>query len=167
MANYKEGAVTGTNWTRSCRVVIDNTFGQIPTILFSEENVFAFGDEYIHRAKTHPDETLVENFSDVGKTFDLVHPETDQVLGSASYMEFYVTLYSLYMHLAKERDARVIAAAEAAAVTLAAQQAAAADLAASEQAQADADAVAAAQAAAQAEAEEPVAPTPPEEEAPV
>ena len=47
MADYKETTVSGTTWTRALRVQVDNPYGGIPAIMFTEEEVTKIGEKNI------------------------------------------------------------------------------------------------------------------------
>lgn len=105
MANYKESSISGTSWTRSNTVVIANPYNGIPSISFREEEIFSIGEENVTRpipeSMINP---LIEYLSDQSTEFDLIHPETDEVIGVAHYMDIYVMLYSMYRRLSTRRD---------------------------------------------------------------
>lgn len=100
MANYKEQTISGLVWQRSNLVQIHNTLNTIPSIMFYEEEVVALPSGPVTKHIGH----LTEVFSDPLKEFNLVHPETGDVLGTATYQQIYLMLHSLYMHLAYIRD---------------------------------------------------------------
>lgn len=113
MANYKETEVIGSAWTRSFHVEVNNPVNQIPSIAFREEDVFMVNGEVIHRQKQmSPTNSILEFLADPSTTFDLLNPETNEVIGSAQYHNIYVILYSLYQKLAVERDVREAARLE-------------------------------------------------------
>ena len=99
MGNYKQDQISGHQ--RSCAVKISNPFQGVPTIMFDEEVVVAIDGK---PTITQPVGYIPDSMSDPAKMFDLIHPETDEVVGSASYQDIYVMLYSLYRALAAERD---------------------------------------------------------------
>jgi len=45
--NYNETQVSGSSWTRSHHVVIQNPLGAVPTMTFGEERVFVLGEKQI------------------------------------------------------------------------------------------------------------------------
>ncbi len=134
MANYKETTLAGTAYIRANSVNVSN--GETSkAISFQEEKVINLDDGEVIRKQVGQvwSSFTAENAQ---TAFPLLNPETGQPLvdnATMTYEGVYMALYSLYLHLATERDAYV------------AQQAA-------DAAQAEADA----QAAAEAEAEEPV-----------
>lgn len=96
--------VTTTTYVRSNLITVDNPLGLPPAITFIEEMVEKVGDD---------DPEAVADAGSVSKTltpanalttFDLLNPEDNTVVGSATYQDFQVMLYSLYIHLATERD---------------------------------------------------------------
>lgn len=101
MSNYKESAVTGTQWTRSHIVVVNNDWEQPPHITFGEETRIAIAGGGSIQASTGG---LSSEFV-TGTEFPLLNPLDNTVIGTASHDQMYVMLYSLYMHLAAARDA--------------------------------------------------------------
>lgn len=100
MADYKESTVAGTSWQRASRVVVDNPYGGVPTIMFVEEQAINIGDSII----TKPVANLSCNF-DPSATFLAIDPTTNTPTGQEiSHGEVYGILYSLYMDLAAKRD---------------------------------------------------------------
>ena len=98
--DYKESIITGTQWTRSNIVVVNNDYGKTPKITFGEETRIAIGDGSI-QASTG---TVMCNF-DPETTFHMLNPTTNEPTGdSVSHAALYAQLYSLYMHLANLRD---------------------------------------------------------------
>ena len=102
MANYKEESVSGTKWIRSNRVNITNPFNGMPRVNFGEEEITVLSDGKVH---TTIWDGISEEFNDPNTQFDLVNPQTGDLLGStATYQDVYVLLHSLYISLAKKRD---------------------------------------------------------------
>ncbi len=102
MANYKQSTVNaGAAWTRSYQVVVDNKYNEVPVITFNEEEIVDTGSTVISKHVF----ALQQDMSDPTVTFNLVHPVTGDVIGTASYQDAYVMLSSLYLSLALKRDA--------------------------------------------------------------
>ncbi|MCY1221719.1 hypothetical protein D9M68_468640 [compost metagenome] len=111
MADYQEKTVNGTSWKRCRSIYIDNPRPHLgaPSVQFNEERVVSFeGVELVS-----PDGMLTEGFTpDNALTeFNLLHPDTGAVLGTATFTDAYVMLASLYRHLAEKRDAAAALAA--------------------------------------------------------
>ena len=103
MANYKEVTVAGAKWVRAWQVNIENKYGQVPKCTFFEETIVEVGDgEPV--SKLIPGQ-IQEMFSDPTTEFNLIHPVTGDVIGTATYQDIYVVLSSLYLDLAAKRDA--------------------------------------------------------------
>ncbi|WP_330114932.1 hypothetical protein SA496_01300 [Pseudomonas sp. JS3066] len=106
MPDYKETDVAGTSWVRCGYLGINNPrpHSGEPSVTFVEEEVIALGGgrELINKLGN-----LVEPFTpeNAAEAFDLVHPETGDVLGSMTYQDLYVALASAYRHVALKRDA--------------------------------------------------------------
>ena len=113
MANYKETTASGTSYIRAHTVIINNDTSY-KHIEFQEEKVVVLddgetlGQRIGHVASEFTNENMMT-------AFPILDPETGSETGASStYVELYAALFSLYMHLAVERDVRV-AAEEAAA----------------------------------------------------
>jgi hypothetical protein len=106
MANYKEQTseinIQGEvkSWLRARSVVIN---GKIPQIQFSEEKISI---DPLGKESHFPSEVLTQQLLDPAVEFDILNPETDEVIGISTYGQIYTILYSLYIKLAKERDLR-------------------------------------------------------------
>ena len=103
MAEYRESPITGRKRMRSYRVTAHNPANGARAIQFDEEWLTELDDG---RFINEPAGSIRKDFNDPTVTFDLLNPETGAVIGSSSYMQVYVILHSLYMHLANERDAQ-------------------------------------------------------------
>jgi hypothetical protein len=100
MPNYKEQTATATAWQRANEVRISNPANGVPNIVFYEEEAINLPSGIITRNVGN----LTESFADPTKTFNLLHPVTGDVIGTAAYQDIYVMLFSLYMALADRRD---------------------------------------------------------------
>lgn len=110
MSLYNEvntSVVTNTKeFDRSYKITILNPDGGVPSITFEEER--------IRRTTEGDGPTMSMSLGRTGKidkaftgalTFDLLNPETGETLGGqGTDTELAVLLYSLYIHLATERD---------------------------------------------------------------
>ena len=85
MSDYKENSITGKKWQRAVRVVIENPYQALPSILFVEEEVVEAEDKLFKQ----PCANLSTSF-DVG----------DQL-----HVEIYTKLNELYTLLREARDA--------------------------------------------------------------
>lgn len=107
MNNYKESQLTGTQWIRATRVVVENPYNQNPTINFIEEaamSVGASGENIITRLCGN----LIESFNP-SKEVPILDLITGEPTGlTFNHMELYQMLNSLYMQLAIERDNSII-----------------------------------------------------------
>ena len=103
MPNYKESILSGSAWVRANRVILDNPYGQIASIRFEEEQIFATSDgDSISKPYGACQEFMTPESAST--EFDITHPVTGDVLGKSTYQEVYVLMSSLYVHLAKKRD---------------------------------------------------------------
>lgn len=99
MANYKEDVSKA--WQRTGSVTIKNEYKKVASIAFEEEFITVANNTIIG---TVPVGSIVAPFKDPAVPFDLLHPETGAVIGSATYQDTYVLLHSLYIFLANKRD---------------------------------------------------------------
>jgi len=104
MANYKERAVTGEvqDYRRSNKVIIVNELGGIPEVTFMEQDMTFLPDG---RKLVTGSDKCSKAMLDPTVEFNLLNPETDEIIGTSTLMQVYVLLYSLYRHTADERDA--------------------------------------------------------------
>ena len=98
--NYKETQVSGSQWQRSHNFVGYNVYGETPAITFNEEVRAVVGDKTFGQFVG----SVTEKFTDPTERFDLINPNTGDVIGAAIYMDFYIMLHSMYMHLVGKRD---------------------------------------------------------------
>lgn len=114
MASYNESTVSGSIWTRANNVTLLNPYGGLPTAIFHEENVVALSEgRHVAQAVGTCSDAFTAESSE--ETFQLVHPSTGEVIGTARYRDVYVLLSSLYLHVAKKRDVKEAEEAERAA----------------------------------------------------
>ena len=107
MPNYRETTASGTSYTRAHTVIINNDL-HFKNIEFQEERVFVLDDgETLNQRQGHLDcEFTAET---AATTFPVINPETGTDTGAtASYGEVYALLFSVYMHMAAERDSEVM-----------------------------------------------------------
>lgn len=83
--NYKESNVTGTQWQRATRIVIENPFGGIPTVNFIEEKATQLGESVITQLCAN----LIVAFDP----------------GNPAHLDLYDKLNSLYTVAREARDA--------------------------------------------------------------
>lgn len=105
--NYKEQNVD--IYTRAVQVLINNSLkeGVDPSIKFFEEKVKVEGDSVVSLGTDGS--VLHTHYTDLNKgtEFNLLNPEDNSVVGTQTYEQFFLSLYSLYWHLAQERDSIV------------------------------------------------------------
>ena len=101
--DYREETVDGTvkSWRRAYSVTVINAYAQTPTIQFGEEDRTTLPDG---RSMVTNNTSVGTALDDPTKAFPILHPITGEVIGQATYQDVYVTLFSLYMALAAERD---------------------------------------------------------------
>ena len=104
MQNYKGTTVSGTSYVRSNEVTVRNVLNGYKGIMYCEEEVSVFGNKIMREniGAIHQEFTA-EN---AGTEFPLLNPITNEPVGStATFQDVYVLLFSLYYHLAAQRDA--------------------------------------------------------------
>jgi hypothetical protein len=82
--NYNETEMTGSSWQRACRVVVENPYQAVPSIVFVEEKVYNLGERVIKEP--------------VANLFVNMDPE------SLLHLEIYEKLNELYILLRQARD---------------------------------------------------------------
>ena len=110
--DYRATNIEGTRYVRANEIVINNSYGHVPSILFNEEVVLRVGGQVLRQPYTAPlpAKPLIENFADVQGRFDLLDPDSGDVIGSACNADIRTLLYSKYRHLAMLRDQELAAA---------------------------------------------------------
>jgi len=105
MSEYKSTTVIGEikEHIRSKKIIIANPYGGNPMVHFMEESlqIMPNGTTLATPCKSE----LIEVFDDISKKFDILNPTDNTVIGESSYQELYILVYSLYIALAKKRDA--------------------------------------------------------------
>jgi hypothetical protein len=106
MPDYRATQINGTSYVRSNEVLILNTFGQAPRIVFNEEKVINIDGEVIRQVYNAPLPAmpLIETFGVSNEPFPLLNPETGEVIGAATNASLHILLYSKYRQLTEARD---------------------------------------------------------------
>lgn len=101
MSNYNEQSVTGTEWTRCKRIVIDNPLAAQPAIRFDEEAALTTS---VNTTMKNALGYLTVQF-DPTSVIDLYDPITGEATGqTVTQGEIYALVYSAYLTAAKARD---------------------------------------------------------------
>jgi len=102
--NYKTENVD--IYTRAVQVLINNPVQADidPSIKFFEEKVKVEGDNTVSLGMDGS--VLHTHYTDLNKDteFNLLNPEDNSVMGTQTYEQFFMSLYSLYWHMAQDRD---------------------------------------------------------------
>jgi len=101
MANYKESSVSGTQYTRCKRIILEAPKGGTPSASFIEEDVIPTSNGEV-RVQSG---VLSEAMTNPNEVFDLKNPVDDSVIGQATYAQVYAMIYSLHRYVAGKRDA--------------------------------------------------------------
>lgn len=107
MANYQESTIAGTKYKRAYQALVNNGITR-KGITFHEEEIVTLDDgETITKKAGEISEAFAPD--NAQKAFPMLNPETGEAIDGATmtYEGVYVALYSLYLHLATERDAYV------------------------------------------------------------
>jgi len=114
MANYKETTLAGASYIRANSVAVRNGESN-KSISFYEEKVINLEDGEIIR-KPSGEVSSAFTPENANTEFQVLNPGTGEPIDGATmtYADVYAALYSLYLHLATERD-EYVAAREAAA----------------------------------------------------
>lgn len=105
MAEYQESNITGTSYQRGRTLIFENPRQGTPSLLIKEERVTLLANNRVILESAGEIRKIVE---DMTPTFALRNPATNEIIEgqTASYQDLYVLLFSLYWHLANERDAQ-------------------------------------------------------------
>lgn len=108
MPDYKASTVVGSSYRRGHKMVFDNSLETTPSIRIDEEDIYLLEiDGKMQRIKKDAG-NLQKVIFDYETLVTLRNPEdgseTEQQI---SYGAIYQILYSLYWHLAQERDAEM------------------------------------------------------------
>ena len=104
MSDYKEVSLTGVSWQRAHLITIANSHGGTPWIKFQEERITQLSDGQVLHS---PVGELIEEMVDPSTVFNVINPLTGDIVGTATYQDLQVLLYSLYFHLVGLRDTPV------------------------------------------------------------
>lgn len=105
VSDYKFSSVAGTSYTRGRSLYFENPLNSTPSLLIREEVVTNLTDRVIVESAGE----IRKVVNDLSVSFPLRNPQTNEIIEGASmtYQDLYVGLFSLYWHLALERDAAV------------------------------------------------------------
>ena len=102
--NYKESKVSGTEWTRCWHVECHNPIDSGRLITFKDETAISLDNRVLTINNGRACSLALDNTT-AADTFNVVSPETGEVIGQSNYLNVYVLLHSLYLHAASLRDA--------------------------------------------------------------
>ena len=102
-ANYGEKPISGTKYIRSHSVSIVNPLEGTAYISFAEQEIIQIENERIMRTLG----SLIDTMENPAKPFEIIDPSTGLGTGAhVTYYDMYVYLHSMYIALAKARDAK-------------------------------------------------------------
>lgn len=113
MANYKETNLAGTSYIRANGLSVKNGETE-KRIIFAEEKVINLDDGEVFKQSAGSVQSLFTP-ENANTEFQVLNPGNGEPIAGATmtYADVYAALYSLYLHLATERD-EYVAAQEAA-----------------------------------------------------
>lgn len=109
MTKYNQANVSGESWLRAYQIICYNGYDEEPRIRYDEENLIALSNGEILRNSSGKSIVKTLTVDNALTNFKLRDPTTGECIGNSTstFQNLYVMLYSLYFHLAKERDAEV------------------------------------------------------------
>lgn len=102
MNDYRQSLVSGSTYQRGRSLYFENPRNATRSLLVREERVTVLADREIAEFSGE----IRKNVTDLTVEFPLRNPVDNELIGqTATYQDLYVLLFSLYWHLAEERDA--------------------------------------------------------------
>ncbi len=106
MPDYKQSTETGTKWRRAFHVDIDNSFEGEKRITFHAEDCIQLADGQVMHDRQGITYSQAFTLENAMIAFPLgPHPVTGEDMGTATYLQAYVLLSALFMHIASTQDA--------------------------------------------------------------
>lgn len=106
MPDYKQSTETGTKWRRAFHVDIANPFEGDKRITFHAENCIQLADGTVMHDRQGVTYSQAFTPSNADTVFPLgPHPVTGEDMGTATYLQAYVLLSALFMHIASTQGA--------------------------------------------------------------
>ena len=95
--------ITTTLFDRAYRVTVDYPNKATPSVRFDEERIKRVGAQDVSLGRIG---AVTEQFTadNAATEFNVIDPNTGDVVGTATYNDVFQLLYGLYFHLATERD---------------------------------------------------------------
>lgn len=106
MPDYKQSSETGTKWRRAFHVDIANPLDGDKRIVFHAEDCIQLADGTVMHDRQGI--TYTEAFSPENAMTEFPlgpHPITGEDLGTATYLQAYLILSALFVHIASTQDA--------------------------------------------------------------
>lgn len=103
MADYKKSSIVGESWVRAYSININNPYVGVKSIHFQEEKALLTDDGDVLTKRIGEVSSVFDDASEPTE-FSLRNPESNEIVGTATYGDVYAILHSLYMHLALKRD---------------------------------------------------------------
>jgi hypothetical protein len=106
MADYREQTIEGNikTWRRAYKIICENPYNEVPSISFHEEEKVQLPDGSVLNVPIHGQASVSQALNDPTEVIPLISPITGEQIGTATYGDLYAMIYSLYIHLALERD---------------------------------------------------------------
>ena len=108
MADYRESSVEGTSWTRAFLIEVNNPVDGISAITFHEEQAIRVPNLPV---LTQRSGQVVNAFTqeNAATLFPVYDADTGDPISQTQYRQVRNILYSLYLHIAQQRDAEIAA----------------------------------------------------------
>lgn len=91
--------IAGSKFLRSNGAVVSNPYNGIPSIEFTQETIATFTDNPAGFINLGPAPSIQADLSVPTTSFNLLNPVDNSVIGTSTYQNVYVLLYSLYASL--------------------------------------------------------------------
>lgn len=100
---YNIQTATGDTWKRASSITIYNDYGQIPRVMFAEEQVVEMDGTVFRRPAGEL--MMAVDATNIGETFEVLNPDGTPSGQQATVATLAALLTSAYVHFADKRDA--------------------------------------------------------------
>lgn len=106
MNDYRETTVSGNTYQRGRTIIFENPHNGTPSVVIHEERVTELSGRLVYE----PAGEIRKRVDNLSGVFPLRNPATNEIMDGSemTYQDLYVGLFSLYWHLALERDALAV-----------------------------------------------------------
>jgi len=103
---YNIQTATGDTWKRASSITIYNDYGQIPRVMFAEEQVVEMDGTVFRRPAGEL--MMAIDAANIGETFEVLNPDGTPSGQQANVATLAALLTSAYVHFADKRDAEYL-----------------------------------------------------------